>query len=243
MRHVMSPKRTHTSEAMLSGKARLYIALVAITGAALIVSALLQWESTNPLRYAAYVTFALAASTLKLKLPGIDGTFSTTSLVILLGVAKLSISETVLLGSAAILMQSLWKTNKPPQTVQVAFNVANVAISATIAHLAGNWNMPKSSDAGQMLAIPAAVAAFFLCNTGLVSMVIALTSEQRVRDVWQSWFLGSFPYYAVSAAIAELMVFSDLHASWPVSLLMLPLVYLAYTYFRLQLERMTGAAR
>src|SRR5579863_529804 len=91
--------------------ARVYIALTAMAGIAMLGNALLHWQSHDPLRFACYLVIAAMAGTMKVRLPGIEGTMSVHFLLILLGILELSLPETLMIGCVAALVQTVWNLN------------------------------------------------------------------------------------------------------------------------------------
>ena len=89
----------------MSKQARLFLFIVCMAGLATIVYGGLAWRISDPAKFAAYLLTAMLASRLKVELPKITGTISVNFLFILIGIAKLSFSETLVLGCTAILMQ------------------------------------------------------------------------------------------------------------------------------------------
>jgi hypothetical protein len=84
---------------------RFFIAVVVICGTAVLTYSVLHGRSENPLKFFCYLLIALAASRLKVNLPGITGTMSVNFLFLLLGVLELSLSEAMALGCAAVVVQ------------------------------------------------------------------------------------------------------------------------------------------
>ena len=54
-------------------RAKIYVYSVIAAGGMVVAASLPQWHSANPLWYAVYLGFILAASAIKLRLPGING--------------------------------------------------------------------------------------------------------------------------------------------------------------------------
>src|SRR5438552_12083767 len=114
--------------------ANIYIALIITLGLALLAGSLVfRAEFSDLPRYFSYLLLAVFASTLKVRLPGITGTISVNFLFILIGIADFTLAETLTMGCAAILIQCIWRTKRRPQVVQVAFNMAALAISIAVA--------------------------------------------------------------------------------------------------------------
>ncbi len=86
---------------------------------------LLHGGSENPLKFSCYLAIALAASRLKVNLPGIAGTMSVNFLFLLLGVLELSLPEAMALGCAAVVVQYLARSSdSDPSRVQRLFDRA-----------------------------------------------------------------------------------------------------------------------
>src|SRR5208282_1621574 len=82
----------------LSWPAASFILLQALVGLPLLPYALLRWHPQSELRFACFFVVALAASLLKVRLPGIEATMSPNFLFVLVGILDLSYPETLLMG-------------------------------------------------------------------------------------------------------------------------------------------------
>src|SRR5216684_7686494 len=114
--------------------ARAFIAGMALAGALSFALALTHWQSSDPVKFACYLGAALLASSLKVSLPGIEGTLSVNFLFTLLGILELSLPETLLIGLASTLAQFYWRPARRPKLIQLVFNVSQVAVSSTAAY-------------------------------------------------------------------------------------------------------------
>src|SRR5215471_2950400 len=108
----------------MSKKAGLYIALMAAAGLAALKLGLDPWKSDDAIRFVCYFLISTLASGCKVNLPGVTGTMSVNFLFILIGVAELSLPETMSIAWAATIIQSFWKSKSRPQPVQILFNVS-----------------------------------------------------------------------------------------------------------------------
>src|SRR6267142_3364441 len=121
-------------------QAKLYIGLTIAAGFAILASCLVfEWQFTDLSRFYSYFLLAIIASTWKVRLPGIRSTMSLNFLFILLGTTELTFSETMLMGCAAAVVQCVWKPKRRPETVQILFNVAVLAISIGISYHASHY--------------------------------------------------------------------------------------------------------
>jgi hypothetical protein len=218
--------------------AKLYISSAITVGLTMLAGCLLYgWNFPDPPRYFGYLLLACLGSTLKIKLPKIFGTMSTNFLFVLIGVAELTAAETITLGCAAALVQSLWKPRRRPTVVQVLFNMSTLATS-----IGGCFFVSHALVQGENLLglLALAVCTYFLLNTGMVSLVLSLTEQRSFIEIWRQCYLWSFPYYLVGSGVAAAVVYSSRTAGWKPSLLMLPVMYLVYSYYRLYLLDQTG---
>lgn len=203
------------------------------------------WRCENTERYLTFLALAMVAATLKIRLPRMTGTYSASFVFVLIGVAELSLAETMTIGCAGAIVQSLWRTRRSPERIQVAFSVAaitlSVAASYTLSHLAVKWlAVPQTDEAIVPLVLGTAVSLYFVTNTGLVAIVLALTEGGTLRTVWRQWCLWSFPYHLAGAVIASIISLSTRTGGWKSALLLLPLLYLVYYYWRLFVARQSG---
>ena len=81
--------------------ARAYVAGMALVAFGLFVSAFFLWHSTDPVKFICYLAAAVLASSLKVGLPGIEGTLSANFLFTLIGILEMTLPEMLLLGLAA----------------------------------------------------------------------------------------------------------------------------------------------
>ena len=222
----------------MPNNAKIYIGLIVALGFAVLAGCLLfQAEFPDLPRYFSYLLLAVLASTMKVRLPGITGTMSVNFLFILIGIADFTLAETVTMGCLAILVQCLWRTRTRAKLVQVVFNVGALAISIAAAYQVSHFTLALARAESLSTLLVLAACVFFLSNTLLVSGVLCLIEGKPLKNVWQQCYLWSFPYYLVGSAIAGLVTVSSRSIGWEASLLVLPMMYLVYTFYRLYLER------
>ena len=87
-----------------------------------------------------------------------------------------------------------------------------------------------------------ATAVLYCGNTIIVSAAVWLAESLPMNEVWQRCCFWSFPYYAVGAVFAGLMVMTSAKAGWPASFLMLPLMALVYVSYRIHVGKLGKAA-
>jgi diguanylate cyclase (GGDEF)-like protein/putative nucleotidyltransferase with HDIG domain len=224
----------------MSAAPRVFVAVVVICGTAVLTFSLWHGRSENPFKFLCYLAIALAASRLKVNLPGITGTMSMNFLFLLLGVLELSLPEAMALGCAAVIVQCL---GDGPIPIQVAFNVCSTALAIAVTFAAYHqiWLYHLVKNPSTLIFLAACV--YFVANTVPVSAVISLTERKSLRKIWIDCYFWSFPYYLVGAAVAGMMSWLQGFTDWQMPLLMLPVVYLIYRSYRLYLGKLEDQKR
>ena len=149
----------------MSIRTKLFVGITVSLGIVVLCSALLRWQSADLTRFACYLAVAILASSLKVQLPGIDGTMSVNFLFILLGVMELSLPETLAIGCTATLVQSLWQARNRPDPVKVLFNVFGMMANACwLCYMSYHWLDTRAGSNKPILLMVAALV-FFLAST------------------------------------------------------------------------------
>ena len=220
---------------------RFFIAVVVLCGTAVLTYTILHGRSENPLKFFCYLVIALAASRLKVNLPGITGTMSVNFLFVLLGVLELSMSEAMALGCAAVVVQCFDRDRPVP--VQIVFNVCSTALAIAVTFSAYRYSMAHSAVNNPSTLLFLAACVYFVANTLPVAVVISLTERRSLRRIWSDCYFWSFPYYLVGAGVAGMMSWLHGFTDWQTSLLTLPVVYLIYRSYRLYLGKLEDEKR
>jgi putative nucleotidyltransferase with HDIG domain len=218
--------------------ARAFIAGLALAGWAFLFLSFAHWQTSDPVKFVCYLIAALLASSLKVGLPGIEGTLSVNFLFTLLGILELSLPETLAIGVASTLAQFYWRPARQIKRVQLVFNLSQVTVSSAVAYLSYQFVVHRVLHAPGPLALLVAAIMHFGCNTAATSTIIGLTEEKSITKVWGESHLWLFPYYMVGAAVAGLVHFLNSHIGWQSSLLVLPPIYLMYRSYRLYLGKL-----
>jgi diguanylate cyclase (GGDEF)-like protein/putative nucleotidyltransferase with HDIG domain len=218
-------------------RAKIYIVATVALGAAVLAYALLHGHSNDLVKFLCYLLIAILASTMKVRLPGIEGTMSVHFLFVLLCVMELSLLETLVIGCAAALVQTLWKPKRRPELIKLAFNLGMTSNAIGFTYLAYHVSARYLSSSLSLLLVVAA-CAYFLSNTVPVSIVIALSEERSLRKIWTETFFWSFPYYLVGAAVVGFIHLAKRYVGWQSALLVLPVMYWLYRSYHLYLGRL-----
>jgi len=221
-----------------SRQAVVFVVLTASLGAIALANSLLHFQSSDLLRFGFYLAIAMFASTLKVRLPGMESTMSVHYLFILLGVLELSISETMVIGCAAALLQSFWKTQHKPEALKVTFNVLSMTANAVwVTYFVYRSTAGFLHNKMPFLLI-AIACTYFLVNTVPLSIVIALSDRSSMRKIWSATYFWSFPYYLIGAALVGLIDFCNQFVGWESALLIIPMMYWIFRSYHLYLGRL-----
>ena len=216
--------------------ARVFIGLVISAGTSVLVYGALNPTSRNIAKFICYLLVSVLASRLKVNLPNINGTMSVNFLFILLGILDLSFTETLVLGTAAILVQCVYKDR--PGAIQFTFNICASALSVLAAWEIYHLNLLGGAFRDHPIMLSLAAVTYFVANTAAVATVISLTERKKLGRIWVECYFWSFPYYLVGAAIAGIIGWLNHAFDWQTSLLVFPVIYLIYRSYRLYLSRL-----
>jgi diguanylate cyclase (GGDEF)-like protein/putative nucleotidyltransferase with HDIG domain len=220
---------------------RAFISVVLICGTIVLTYTVLHGKSQNPLKFACYLVIALAASRLKVNLPGITGTMSVNFLFLLLGVIELSFSETMAIGCAAVVVQCFG--SERPVPLHVVFNVCSTALAIAATFVSYRFALVHRTVNNPSTLLFVAACVYFVSNTLPVATVISLTEARSLRKIWSECYFWSFPYYLVGAGVAGMMSWLHDFTDWQTSLLTLPVIYLIYRSYRLYLGKLEDEKR
>ena len=220
---------------------RAFISVVLVCGTIVLTYTVLHGKSQNPLKFACYLVIALAASRLKVNLPGITGTMSVNFLFLLLGVIELSFSETMAIGCAAVVVQCFG--GERPVPLHVVFNVCSTALAIAATFVSYRFALLHRAVNNPSALLFVAACVYFVSNTLPVAAVISLTEGRSLRKIWSECYFWSFPYYLVGAGVAGMMSWLHDFTDWQTSLLTLPVIYLIYRSYRLYLGKLEDEKR
>ncbi len=222
---------------------RAFIGAMALAGCVCLVFALREWHPIDALKFGCYLAVALLASSLKVTLPGIEGTLSANFLFTLLAIIELTLPQALIIGIASTLGQFYWRPARQVKVVQLIFNLSQVTVASTIAYSAYRLMLIHVPNASEPLSLLVATIVYFGCNSAAMSTIIGLTESKSVFKVWSESYLWSSAYYLVGGAAAGLISLLNRHVGWQSSLLVLPPIYLIYRSYRWHLDRLETEAR
>ena len=219
-------------------RAKLFVIVTVSAGSVVFMAACTHWHSNDLLKFFCYFLIAVLASTMKVKLPGMDSTMSVHFLFVLLGILELSLAETLVIGCTAALVQSLWKNKRRPEAVKVAFNVLGLTSNAIcVTYFTYHLSVGLLRQSIPMLLLLTSIT-YFLCNTVPLAIVIALCERRPLRAMWMETYFWGLPYNLMGAAVVGVISFCNRYVGWQNALLILPVMYGIYRSYQLYLARL-----
>lgn len=177
-----------------------------------------------------------AVSLLKVPLPGVLSSLSVGFVFKLIAIVELNAAEALLASTAGVVAQAFWRAEHRPRMHQLVFNISSVWISLLLAQIV--YLRMEVLSAEPAPALITAAAVYFLVNTWIVTVIIALTEQKTLVNVWKECFFWSFPYYLMGGGLASMFVLCLRSAGWTSALFILPLIYLIHRSYRLYMERL-----
>src|SRR6266567_8209179 len=219
--------------------AKTYIALIIASGTTVLLLAAGAWPSGTLRQFAIYLGLAAVASTLKVRIPGIESTLSPNFVFLLLGMAFCHFSEIAVISLAAALVQSLW-ASKQPRLVQTTFSAATLILSASVAYQASHFLLGRSAVDSPVTLVILAGSLYLPLNTALIAAVVGLVDGRPVMQVARYCYECVFPYFMGGIVFAGLVsgAFSR-STMWKGAIVLVPVVVLGYVY---SMNRTTAAA-
>jgi len=229
-----------------SFSARIFVALIVISGLLLLGDAVLNAKQVPTAKFLAFLLVACVAARLRIKLPGVTGTMSVNLPFILVAAAQMNTAEALAIGFISTFFQCLGK-GKKFNLVQTAFNCSTITLAVAATRLIYAAPSVASAVSSPSLRLAIAAAGYALANTVPVAIVIGLTEAAGMLRTWLEMLQLSFPYLVASAGIAGLTLTVTQEIGWQVPLAVLPImagIFLSYKrYFAATVTSEAGNMR
>jgi len=211
--------------------ARMFVALIVLSGLLFLGDAALKARSVPSVRFVAFLVAACLAARLKIKLPGLTGTMSVNLPFILVAAAEMNSAEALAVGFISTFVQCLPK-GKKIDLVQAAFNCGTITLAVAATRFIFSSPSVASAINSPSLRLGLAAAGYALANTIPVAVVIGLTEGVAILRTWWEMLQLSFPYLVASAGIAGVTLTLAPEIGWQVPLAVLPIMVGIFQSYR-----------
>jgi hypothetical protein len=191
--------------------------------------------------FALYILLSLASSGVKFRMESIQSYFTLNFIFLLAGVAYFSLAQTVVACCVSGLGMSLLNFRNRPARIQVAYNVATLVLSGSVAHLAAHRVFVDGFTHYRPAWFAIVTTIYFVTNTLLVAGIVSLATGESFRAINARYYLNQFPYYVLGAAAVGVLPFGEPVGNAESLLLLLPLAYMVNFFRGLSHGKANGA--
>lgn len=228
--------------------AQIFLVTLVTAGAALMVL-YADWPAVSQLpEFLTLLVMAVATSALKLPLPTTRNraTMSASFVIDFTSLLILGPHVTALIAAAGALSQSLLGGLRRNPVHRTLFNMACFVVTVEATGLVysvfggstANLTWPAAATP-----LVASVIAYFLVNSGLIALIVSLSTAQPVVRVWRQNFLWSGPNYFIGAAAAAVFASVIVHKLWGFLPLAAIPVYLTHRAYQVYAGRLSDEHR
>ncbi len=222
---------------MKTTKAHLYKMTILMLGLLVVAQQLGNFGSSKPGVFLVYTGLTAVTSLLRLGVPTVAGTISIGFIFILASMAQLDLAQTIAIGLTGTLIHCLRDVKgKRVDWTSLVFQSAVVVLGIEASNAVFHRMMSALPEGGLAAALPMAAAILFLVTAFPLAATTALSEREPLRRIWQNRFLWSLPYYLAGAALAGLLTAVVHLPWWQTGLMILPVVFLVYRAYGLQLD-------
>jgi hypothetical protein len=222
----------------LSRKAKTYITAVQVTGISLLAYELAGFHTDNLTRFLVFLGMTVASCGLKVRLPGVQATFSVHFLFTLAAITQLTLPEVLAASVSGALVQTYWRPKTRVTWIHATFNAANGTFSYSAAYAIYHWTLLNNADIGLLGRLATASIAMFLANTVGVAIVLALTENKSWWTVWTGSYLWCIPYHLLGAVLVAAISYVSRWFGWFAALGTLPVMLWMYRLYRVYWGRL-----
>lgn len=236
----------------LSRSARLYVVIVATFGGAVLLASILDlMRAPIDLRWYALVGLTLLTGSITVKVPSVAATLSVSEVFVFSAVILFGWSSGTVVAAIDGLVISLWLQRKKQPAYRVVFNAAAPALSIFVASWvyralgAPTAQSPTFQVTQILVPLCAFAATYFLGNTSLIAVAIALEQRLSAVNVWKQNFMWLWLNFFSGASMAALLVTFGTKEDDPNALgaiwIVLPLLGVSYFTYKTSMARIEDA--
>jgi signal transduction histidine kinase/ActR/RegA family two-component response regulator len=223
--------------------AQMYVATVVAAGT-LVAAVSLPLTYPRPALFAFLLAASCLTSALKVNLPialASGSTLSVSYAADLMALLLLGPQHAVIIASAGAWTQCTFRVKRRYPAYRTVFSTAAEALTMAatgVVYVSLGGTTGPFDVTSLIKPLVAAIATYFVVNTGLVAGAIALSTGRSIVKVWRNDFLWSGASYMVAGSAGALAaVVIDRGEYWKAILMLAP-IYLTYRTYQLFVARL-----
>jgi diguanylate cyclase (GGDEF)-like protein/putative nucleotidyltransferase with HDIG domain len=225
--------------------ARVYVALVVLTGAAALIVSAMALHFEHMVLFVVLLGLAVLTSAAKIDLPlgRSQSNLSLSHAVNFWALFALGPADTVCIAAVGAWAQCTLRASSGRNPLhRIVFSISNLTLTSWIAGLPLAAVMGTDPTSFTSLMRTAAVVAplYFFVNSTLVAGAVAFSTRQSIARIWQRHFVWSAPSYLAGAALAAVATAASSRGwfGW-LAVLAVPL-YLVFRSYHTVVARLRG---
>jgi putative nucleotidyltransferase with HDIG domain len=227
----------------MTPRTRAFVGAVALIGAAVAVRCGFVLVYTDvPREWLLFACLTIAAGFFTLRLPSIESTLTVSELFAFACVLQFGPEAgAVTLAVDGIVLSLRQRFTSAQATFNFAMLIVSVWCSGIVFFfLSGTRPLYVGEPVTASIIVPLGVmtATYFGINSGLTATVVALSSRQRIAQIWREHFLPLLPSYFAAASVALLLTVALRVVHFGAIALILPLLVISYLTFRSSFGRL-----
>jgi diguanylate cyclase (GGDEF)-like protein/putative nucleotidyltransferase with HDIG domain len=236
----------------LPSRSKIYIAAVVATGALTVSHALYGLVSQDTgWRWLALAVLTFLSGSATLKLPSLPATISVSETFVFTSVLLFGPSAGTLTVALDAFVISCWSYRRGDPFYKITFNLFALPLTIWIAsHIYFSlpgveplFRNPNVQISALFLPLALLATLYFLLNSWIITLAIALESNRRPLQLWREHFTVLSLNYFGGASVAFFLVGYSRDIDYKYVLLILPLLLVLYLTFRWQIGRAVDANR
>jgi diguanylate cyclase (GGDEF)-like protein/putative nucleotidyltransferase with HDIG domain len=188
-------------------------------------------ESWHVWRFTLYLAMSVAASAMKVGLPGVRGNMSANVFFFMFSVVTLSSLETLTIGIFSAVAQTLWRPKSKPNWVRAGFNCAVVVLAVWVAwrvfHVESVFGV-TIPHYGRLFLM---AAAYFVYNVMPVAIIVGLSEGRSLLNTWRETYFWTFANYLLGAAVTTIFEAVEKTMGWEAIAIIVPILYMTYRFY------------